>query len=118
MTEPEGVVSPRGRLLDLASTRDLHLAVPETGAAALMGSGRLRRCLRSACVLASGRLPICGGKDIDGWAPGKRGTKPAGLKGTADLVHRLDAVGFEALGERNGVGVSLDKGGEGMDKFR
>jgi hypothetical protein len=40
------------------------------------------------------------------------------LKGTADLVHRLDAVGFEALGERNGVGVSLDEDGEGTDKFR
>jgi hypothetical protein len=40
------------------------------------------------------------------------------LKGTAELVHRLDAVGFEPLGERSGVRVSLDKGGEGMDKFR
>ena len=76
MTEPEGVVSPRGRLLDPASTRDLHLAVPESGAAALMESSRLRRCLRSVCVLASGRLPISGGKDIDGWATGKPGKSP------------------------------------------
>jgi hypothetical protein len=40
------------------------------------------------------------------------------LKGTAELVHHLDAVGFEPLGERSGVRVSLDKGGEVMDKFR
>jgi hypothetical protein len=101
-----------------ASTMTCTLAVPEAGAAALMGSSRLRRCLRSACVLASGRLPICGGKDVDGWAPSKPGTRPAGLKGTAELVHHLDAVGFEPLGERSGVRVSLDKGGEVMDKFR
>jgi hypothetical protein len=112
------VVSPRGRLLHPASTMTCTLAVPKTGAAALMGSSRLRRCLRSACVLASGRLPICGGKDVDGWAPSKPGTRPAGLKGTAELVHHLDAVGFEPLGERSGVRVSLDKGGEVMDKFR
>src|SRR4029077_18183212 len=94
------------------------LAVSGGRCGTLMGSSRLRRCLRLACVLASGRLPICGGKDVDGWAPSKPGTRPASLKGTAELVHPLDAVGFEPLGERSGVRVSLDKGGEVMDKFR
>jgi hypothetical protein len=112
------VVSPRGRLLHPASTMTCPSLSQEADAAALMGSSRLRRCLRSACVLASGRLPICGGKDVDGWAPSKPGTRPASLKGTAELVHHLDAVGFEPLGDRSGVRVSLDKGGEVMDKFR
>src|SRR5712692_9191396 len=41
----------------------------EVGAAASMGSSRFRRCLQSACFLALGRQPICGGKDVDGLGP-------------------------------------------------
>jgi hypothetical protein len=53
-TEPDGVANLLGALFYPASTM-MHLVSlsQEAGAAASMGSSRFRRCLQSACVLAS-----------------------------------------------------------------
>lgn len=70
--------------------------------------------------LGFGRLPLPAEatRTSTAWGPSEPGTKPPGLKALRELLHRLDAAGFEPLGDRNGVGVRLDTGDEVTDKFR
>ena len=90
----------------------------EVGAAASMGSSRFRRCLQSACSWFWGACRSAEARTSTAWGPSEPGTKPTGLNALRELLHRLDAADFEPLGDRNGVGVSLDKGDEVTDKFR